>query len=240
MTKDKKMKDKKSKPFGIHRHVGTALILALIVVLVGSVLTALIFDMTFSFSWTAGVQQKSYVNHTTMVDAIQTVKGLILQTNLSGDAGGSVAMHVPVVLNSEDITNLSDLRFGGGNLSYDVAVGNGVGRQRLEMSVYDMCYEPNRLRPPLRSDPMQMKELPPPIKPSKLSSAGGGGMSTDGDQNVSDKGTNENGSGGSGSGNFPVKKYGAYLVRARLFDIDARGARKLVRTAEEAFIQVLD
>jgi hypothetical protein len=44
--------------------------------------------MTFKFSWVTGLRQEGYVNHTTMIDTLQSVKGLILQTNLSGDASG--------------------------------------------------------------------------------------------------------------------------------------------------------
>jgi hypothetical protein len=148
-------------------------------------------------------------------------------------------MHVPAVLSKDEVTvmNLSDLRFGDGTLSYDRDVSAGVGHQRLEMSVYDMCCEVGQLQDSLKNDPAQMKELPPSIRLPKVSCVMGE-IAADGDKNVQDQGTNEDAAGG--GGNFPIRKYGAYLVRARLFDVDGSGARKLVRVAEEAFVQVLD
>ena len=242
-TWDKKESNKKEtarnttglQSFGLRRRRGAALIMALIAVLVGGVLVSFLFDMTFKFSWTSNLQQEGYVNHTTMVDAIQTVNGIILQTNLSGDPSGSFAIHVPAVLSVDEIANLSALRFDG-VLSYDQAVNAGVGHQRLEVSVYDMCYDVGQLGDSLRNDPAQMKELPPPIKLPKSFSAAGG-ISPDGEKNEPGQGTNE---GVSGSESFPITKYGAYLVRAKLFNIDGRGSGKLVRVAEEAFVQVLN
>jgi hypothetical protein len=223
--------DRKLSP---RRRKGTALIMALVVVLIGSILSVFLFDMTFSFAWAAQLQQRGYVDHTTVVDAIQTTKGLILQTNLSGDGSGSSALHVPAVLSKDEITDLNALRFDGA-LSYDRTLGAGVGYQRLEMSVYDMCYDVDQLQDSLRSDPEQMKELPPPVKLPKLSFVAGG-MSPEGDKNVG--GTNEEHSGG--NKNFPMTKYGAYLVRAKLFNIDKNGVKRLTRVAEEAFVQILE
>ncbi|MDR1977283.1 MAG: hypothetical protein LBQ42_00960 [Synergistaceae bacterium] len=216
------------------RRKGVALVLALAIILVSGVVVSFLFDMAFSFAWTSSLQQESYVNHATMLDAIETAKGFILQQNNDDNT----LMHVPAVRSADEIAAVSALRFVAPNLSYDVPVRHGAGEQRLEMSVYDMCYEIDKLQPSLTDDREQMRELPPPIAMLSDPTA----MVSIAEANVRDWGQkNTTATGGSGSGGrLPLENYGAYLVRAKLYDVDPNGGRKLVRTTESAFVQVLD
>jgi hypothetical protein len=155
------------------------------------------------------------------------MKGYIIQTNSDDNR----AMHVPDLdFNSRDsITSVNDLRFSASDLRVDADVQSGVGPQRLTVDVYDLYYNPDNLTGALWNDPVQMKELPPPFNLTAsfeidgVGDDGGEGHNAD----VSDL--------LGGDVVFNPQKYGAYLIRARLFD-----GSKLVRTAEEVFIQVLE
>ncbi|MDR1623111.1 MAG: hypothetical protein LBS00_12120 [Synergistaceae bacterium] len=228
-------KEKRGGKKTFRRREGVALVMALGIVLVGSIIVVMIYDVSFLFAWRSGIQQNVYMNHTTMISAIQAAKGYILQTN-SDDPNG--VMHVSVVMNSGDaISSVNDLRFSDAKLSYDRTITDKAGRQILEMRVYDMFYEIDKLEDSLTNDTNQMKELPPPIRLPGTGIIDGDKLADEGKSNIVDKRTNE---GFSGSGSLPLEKYGAYLVRVSLYDVDPRGGRKLVRTAEEAFVQVLD
>jgi hypothetical protein len=202
------------------------LVLALGVMLVGSLLTALIYEITFHYAWFRQPQKAMYVNHTTVLDAIQAMKGFIIETNSADNR----AMHVPNLdFNSTDITNVSVLRFSNPELKIDTDVRSGVGAQRLTVDVYDLYYNPANLNDSVWNDPDQVKELPPPF--NLTASFEMEGVGDDGGE-----GHNADVSDLLGSDVvFNPQKYGAYLIRARLFD-----SSRLVRAAEEVFIQVLE
>jgi hypothetical protein len=217
------------------RRKGSALMMALGIVLVGSVVATGVYSVSMHFARRSSIQQNAYMNHTTVISAMQTAKCYILQTN-SDDATGTV-MHVPAVLTSGDIDDLDDLRFSDPNLRYDRVVIDKAGRQVLELRVYDMFYDIDSLKAPLINDAEGMKELPPPIKMASTGASGGSGLTNASDANIPDWGGNEGLSGGS---TLSLEKFGAYLVRVKLYAVDSNGSRRQVRTAEEAFIQVLD
>ena len=61
---------------------GDALIIALVVVLVGGIIIALSFDIVFRYAWFSLTERAGYVDHTTMLDVVQTAKANICQSNL--------------------------------------------------------------------------------------------------------------------------------------------------------------
>jgi hypothetical protein len=208
--------------------------LALTVVLVGSVLAAMIYEMTFNYAWFRQPQKEIYMNHTMVLDAIQTVKGYIIQTNLDN----GVAMHAesaPILSGDAMITSLNQLLVPEPDpahpvLSADMTVHGGSRAQRMVVNVYDLYYFPYQLQPELLGDPAQIKDLPPPFNLLPDPS----GMTYEGEKTIGDGEHSEKQESGEGGGRPDPEKYGAYLVRVRLYD----GA-KLTRTAEEAFLQVL-
>jgi hypothetical protein len=207
--------------------------MALVVVLTGATCAALLFEITFRFSRVSQPQRNVYVNHTTVLDAIQTAKGYILDTN----SADGVAMHPPGFdYDNKPIKSPSDLRFPNSELSSDRKVGSGVGLQRVMVQVYDAFYNADNLDAGLLNDPNRMKELPPPIAIMGDMSSGPG-LQREGEKTISDTGGND--SAGSGAALDP-EKYGAYLVRVLLYDVDGNSGSKLVRMAEEAFVQVLE
>jgi hypothetical protein len=209
--------------------------MALVIILVGSMCAALLFDITFRFSRVSLPQRNTYMNHTTVLDAIQTVRGYILNTN----SADGVSMHPPGFdYANKKITSLSDIRFPRSELSSDTTVRNGLGIQRLVVQVYDMFYNVDNLDASLLNDPNQMKELPPPIDMVGGQASGGEDVYREGEKVISDTGNNDDI--GRGGGTLDPKKYGAYLVRALLYDVKGNAGPKLVRMAEEAFIQVLE
>jgi hypothetical protein len=210
----------------LHRRKGVALVLALAVTLIGSVLAAMIYEMTFNYFWFRQPQKELYVNHTTVLDAIQAMKGYIIQTNSEDQK----AMHVPDLdFESTDITSVNLLRFSDPELKVDTSVKSGVGAQRLTLEVYDLYYNPAKLNSSLWSDPVQMKELPPPFNLTAsyeledMIDDDGKGHNSDVDNLLDDNVI------------LNPQKYGAYLIRAKLYS-----GSKLVRTAEEVFIQVFE
>ncbi|MDR3264485.1 MAG: hypothetical protein LBT15_00595 [Synergistaceae bacterium] len=208
--------------------------MALVVILVVSVCAALLYDITFRFARVSLPQRNTYMNHTTVLDAIQTVRGYILSVN----SADGVAMHPPGFdYEKKKITSLSDIRFPRSELSSDTMVSNGAGTQRLVVQVYDMYYNADNLDASLLNDPIQMKDLPPPIDMVGAQASGGENVYREGEKTISDTGSNDDISGG---GTLDPQKYGAYLVRALLYDVDGNASPKLVRMAEEAFVQVLE
>jgi hypothetical protein len=97
-----------------------------------------------------------------------------------------------------------------------------------------IVYHENQLQDSLREDAAQMRILPAPIN-----ATGGRAASstndTEGDGKSPGKGTIE----GSVGGTYPWNRFGAYVVRVQLFNVDAPNRLTPVRTAEEAFYQVL-
>jgi len=222
------------------RRKGVALMLALLVILIGSTVAAIIYDIAFTFSWQGLRQREIYVDHTTMLDAVQTIKGFIIHANSTD----MKVMHTPNYVFSDDTSKIgspSNLRFDPVrvpdsplSLNCDVVVSNGTGIQRLKISVYDLCYKTSDLEASLRSDGNQMRELPSPFMREGVT-AGGGGMNSVGDALVVGDLAPPLGDPGSA---LNLEKYGTYLIRVRLHDAEG-GGRKLVRTVEEAFTQVL-
>jgi hypothetical protein len=212
----------------LRKRKGAALIMALLVLLVGGGITAVMLEMVHNYAWASVGQRRIYVDHTTVVDMIQTAKGYILSANEKS----RTAMHAPrfdLSNPASRVTHVSDLLFQTPELSLSRTVRSGVGLQRLELSVYDMFFTPDRVDNSVLNDADQVKDLPSVLKISGIGS--GGGFEPEGENTTSGTGSNDS----YGEHEIDPKKCGAYLVRVKLYDRD--GA--LLRTAEEAFVQVL-
>jgi hypothetical protein len=80
-----------------------------------------------------------------------------------------------------------------------------------------------------------MKMLPPPMDALNGGASISGNMDTEKEVIAGDVGTADRGV----TSSWPWDKYGAYVVRVQLRNVDAAGRSIPARTAEEAFYQVL-
>jgi len=235
---------------------GSALIIALVVVLMSGIVVAAVFHMAFNHASMSVHLRNTYVDHTTLRSAVEQMKGLIFADNM---AAGEMH-HVAVVIPRDPeliITNADQLRFSpqtavppASNWSVNTVVMTGAGPQRLVVDVYDMAFIPGQLDNP---DPSAVHPLirpygvgryafffPPHIflEPELIAGGGGGlmgnvmGGTIEGGATAPDAGE---------SSQFDVDPaFGAYLIRARLFEganPDINTERPL-RIIEEAFVQV--
>ena len=82
-----------------------------------------------------------------------------------------------------------------------------------------------------------MKELPAPIYMTvRSTTSGSSGMEDESEAKAPDVSPAPD---DGRAGGFAWDQYGSYLIRVRLYHLDAKGNRTLSRTAEEAFIQII-
>jgi hypothetical protein len=226
----------------IHGRKGFALPLALIIAIVGAILSGAIIQRGYSFFRSMGRQRSFYGDHVSVTDYVQAVKGQLIQANIERGASGDGVWHGQG-LNDElasEIHSVADLLLNDARFSFDVSLGSiGQGRQRVRVNVFDVHYQENQLQNSLRNDPGQMSVLPAPINAlmgkSTNSSSGQGGA--EGEAEDPTKGTQSEAA--SGELHYPWDRFGAYVVKVELFDVDGLNQPTLKRTAEEAFFQVL-
>jgi hypothetical protein len=111
------------------------------------------------------------------------------------------------------------------NHSYN-KTGTGVGRSRVEVTVFDMYFRPRWMSDEARRNP----RLPPVY--NMIPDSAIVNMTPEGEHIAPGTGGRE----GSVSNPLDRDRFGAYLIRAELFDYQNR----LVRRVEGAFVQVLD
>ena len=235
---------------------GMALILALLVTLVGGILITATFSFIYGYSKLAQMERVVYVDHTTLLSYVQEMKARIVSENVAQDV--EKTRHVPEILlwhaGDPMAPNLTraNLRFGAaagdGWSAWQVRESNvstGVGIQRVEVDVYDMFFELAWVA----AGELQYRDFPPTFRMDGSGSGGSGYGSSTGLDGVtvliggsvggeSAGGATTPGGGDSfsvGSGGLDVDKYGAYLIRARLYD----NSDKLLRAIDEAFVQIL-
>jgi len=171
--------------------------MALVVVIVGSTIIGIIFNITFRNAWFAPREAAVFVDHTAVLDLMQAEMAGIIQTNEA--AGEIVLVSTQLVENRAnsanpphtDISALATLAIDGNNFRREVLIADGVGRRlRAEVSVFDMAFDLAWLNMGAiiaNADP----ELPPPSF------------------FVED----------------PIDPFGAYLIRVVLFDTDGNRVR---------------
>jgi hypothetical protein len=204
-------------------------------------LSGLLIRMGYSFLTNTRQQRSFYGDHISVTDYVQAVKGQLIQENLNRGAAGDGVWHgqgLGYELASE-IHNVADLLLNDVKFSFDADVGSmGQGRQRVHVNVFDVHYQESQLRNSLREDPEQMRILPAPINAiAGTSIAAGGQGGIEGGAADPTKGTQSEAV--SESLHYPWDRFGAYVVRVQLFDVDGLNQSTLKRTAEEAFFQVL-
>jgi hypothetical protein len=209
--------------------------MALVVVLVGGALIAVTFSLVLNYVSFSAEQRGTYVDHTTVLHLIQSTKAYIVSSNdvRSFDLG---VMHAPGFDYGDEnsvVDHIDKLRFPAAfdpNLDMDISINSGSGRQRAIVQVYDMFYEADRVKEPLLSNRAQMQELPSVYKLKGVSS---NSFENENGENQGDanSGSNDN----FGEGELDPMRYGAYLIRVQLYD----SKNKLLRAAEEAFVQIL-
>jgi len=212
---------------------GVALIMALTVVLIGGAIIAITFNIVFSQAWISGEQKGGYVDHTTLRSAVESMKGRVISENIT--AGRTQHVHAALV-RSADITSAEDLRFD--NWLLDVNVSSGVGPQRVVVEVYDTYFDLSQVLD--RNVLLANAEFFPP----SFKMEGTQSTTITNDPTLGRRGrvlgrathssVNPFISAPTGGG-LNLDHYGAYLLRARLFDRN----NKLLRTAEELFVQIL-
>jgi hypothetical protein len=207
------------------------LVLALVVVLVGGTIVGLTFEFVYSFFWISTEQREIYVDHTTVLSVVQSKIAQIIASN---KAAGKT-MHVPALgydsgaLPTDNSLVLSDLRFGS-PWSETTEMSSGAGPQRVETEVFDMHFMADWVDyDVLRDNPDEMKAFPSVF--NMVGDVGSGGYGEVGDHTAPGA---SSGSVGDPDALDP-DSYGAYLIRVRLYDYQG----KLIRTAEEAFVQIL-
>ena len=225
---------------------GGALVMALVVILVGSSMIGIIFNVVFRQAWFAPHERAGFIDHTTVFDALQTARNSILETNLANEETTAApittanwnnppAANAPNIVPGALIANQQCLVI----FREEFAVADGSGRGLVRVTVFDMFYDPAWLN---WNDPdFDINELPPSILVMAEPGGGWGPFDDDG-----------GGGGGGGGGSITPgtpqnpgappdniidpELFGAYLVRVELFDQQNR----IVRVAEEAFFQLLE
>jgi hypothetical protein len=211
------------------------LVLALAVLLVGGMIVALTLDFVYRFFWISTGQRGVYVDHTTVLSAVQAKMAWIIEENRNADR----IMHVPALGYDSGVVpwtkenggqlTLKDLRFDE-PWSESMDVQGGTGRQRANIEVFDMHFKAEWVNyNAFEDDPNDMKDFPPVF--NMTGDVGSGGYDSLGDH----KGPGAGSGVSSGADELDPEKYGAYLIRVRLYDHQG----KLLRTAEEAFVQIL-
>ena len=217
----------------LHRRPGVGLPLALVIVVVGSSLMALIFGMSTRFSETSTWQRMIYRDQVLVSSYIEKAKGEIsakIETDveafhpLPGDEWNA---------GSEKIGSLRDLQvFIKGPTAADepLSIDTLEGARRVVMRVYDLTYDVTWISDDI--SPTERLRLPSPLAIVDDVKEIVNTIDVDGerdDGSVKDPETDI-------SYLKPDRKtIGAYLIRVGLFDPD-RGV--LVRTTEEAFFQL--
>ena len=210
------------------RREGVALILALVVMLVGGALAALIFEMGLSFSSTTRRQRDHYTDHTTGTNYIQEAVAYITKTN--NDAGKVVLHRPPLSVEDRTVKSLEGIRFRIDEISRDVR----EGRNRITVNVYDVSYDD--IDDSLKNKLEEMRELPPPLNLYYTKNGGAAIMEVDGDGAITnDKLPHRK----ENSWRDILEHYGAYVVRMRLFRTDETGHEKWVRTIDQGFFQIV-
>ena len=214
------------------KHKGFVIVLALVVVAVGLLIITFMFNSVSSFTRYFSEYRRAYVDTVTARKYIELVKGdLVAANNARGAAGDSVlhglenqdpsfpAGAIP------DLRGLLILSNNEGRFEIDDPI-NINGPQRVEVRVYDANYDVNGLVDPFPD----VNELPPSFFVQ-------GGSVRDWTE-IGDSGRDYNKFDEDGSGKGNHSDYGAYIIRVKIYNT-ANNAERLVRTTEEAFLQVI-
>jgi len=232
---------------------GAALAMALVVVMVGSTIIAIIFNITFRHAWVGTAERAGFIDHATVLSFVQNARARILETNIANAANGITVRAGAVRSNWDNVNADPPLPWDSLIVNYPINdpannrtnqlmisresfdVADGAGRGRVDVTVFDMFFAPGWLNWPAIINSTYhaeiMRTLPAVIRitPSETVAEWG---DEDGETDILGRTPTD-------GGNEPPPAdpglIGAYLIRAELFD----NQNRLVRVAEEAFFQVL-
>ena len=220
---------------------GFALALALFVVTVGLILIAALFNSVSSFTNFFSQYRQAYVDTVIARNYIEIMKGEIVAENNSRAGTGAGVLHG--IENQDEAFPDNTIKSLAGLIIHDGVnpnrfdnsfVENINGQQRVEVTVYDANYRVGGIDS-LAFPHDELYELPPSFYVEGGTAPDWVPIGKDGsDYNEFDVTPN------------PTKgahsNYGAYLIRVKIYDTansTYSNPDRLVRTTEEAFLQVI-
>ena len=221
------------------RRRGFILIIALVVILVGTALSVRMLVLTEGFSRVSLFQRPAYEHHIDITSEVKRLEAFLIQTNEDRYEGGGRVLHGQGYTSDDygiPIDRLEDLQV---TEHPDVLSTDRIeGHQRLVVQVYDANYRIADLTKDLLGRPSELKSFPPSLLPPSFS---GTGSSSSPDGSTTDPSV----SGGGGSGQVTISQekiygiYGAYLLRVQLYTRrDGSAPWRFQRGAEEGFFAV--
>jgi hypothetical protein len=229
------------------------LVMALSIVVIGTVLIAAMFNLSTVFTRTATFQRRGYIEHVSMASYLEKAKGFIVQLNEGREADNMPVLHGSGLPVSLDGVNLDSVTFTGMTalqltqdedgiadaLSIDMALHTPNGPKRLVMRVYDANYLPSWVA----ISNWQDQALPPSLMlyADDLNKNGEDLEGLD-DNNLTENSIDGDNLSGGGVHNKSqqYRDYGAYVVRLELYDIHNDGTGVLARDIEEGFFQAIN
>ena len=221
------------------KHEGIALVLTLIVVGVGLLIIAFMFDTVVNFARYFSETRQVYVDTVTARSYIERVKGEIVAVNIARVANGEAVLHGEDNLDSTfpegAIKSLNGLlitsKYGDFIINDEININ---GPQRVEVRVYDANYSVEGIATEDEGFPHDdIYELPPSFLYGEDAARDWTNIGDDGsDYNKYDEDPKMS----------AYENYGAYLIRVRIYNTSntfrpSEETKRLVRTTEEAFIQ---
>ena len=229
---------------------GLALQIALVVLLVGGILVAAIFE--FTAVSTTGTTERSmrYGDQMTVAGYAEKAKGAIL----SEIARVGTAIHPgPFTANVDDwqnsprpqIDSVSDLQIRFDTAPLNPALSPLVSDDRIErirrviLEVFDLTYDATQIQSSdILTDPEELRRLPPALDLN--SKQRGKGTGTENLGTIIGAVDTEDALDDAEGGELDLSLFGAYLIRTSIYERDANvRVDRPIRVTEEAFFQVL-
>lgn len=221
------------------RRPGVGLAFVLVITIVGGALIALIFEATSRYMNLTTFERRPYENAIELSGYIDQTKGYIVSENKRREAQGISVLHGQgnpnASFDAEILKSLNDLQVlftvtGSGDvLNRDVDLGQVMGqRQRLELRTYDANYKTTQIAstPPTVMPSADIANLPPSLYPWDQVHAYVDGGIVGASEEEADP--------------IIYKRYGGYMIRARLFNVDDPDHPLLLKDIEEVFTQVIE
>ena len=221
------------------RRRGFILVMALVIVLLGTALSVGMLVLTEGFSRGSIFQRLAYEQHIDVANEVKRIEAFLIKTNQDRYEGGGRVLHGQGYTADDygnPINRLEDLQV---TEHPDVlSTDRTEGHQRLIVQVYDANYRIADLTKDLLEHPARLRSFPPSLLPPSFS---GTGSSSSSEGSATDPSV----SGGGGSGHVSISQekiygiYGAYLLRVQLYTRKGDGAPwHFQRGAEEGFFAV--
>lgn len=221
------------------RRPGFILIMALVIVLLGTTLSVGMLMLAGDFSRISLFQRPAYEQHIDVASEVKRLEAFLVKTNQDRYKGGERVLHGQGYTADDygtPINRLADLQV---TEHPDVlSTDRTEGHQRLVVQVYDANYRIADLTKDLLERPAELRSFPPSLLPSSFSGTGSSSSSLG-------SATDPSVGGGGASGQVTIGQekiygiYGAYLVRVQLYTRKGDGAPwRFQRGAEEGFFAV--